>query len=227
MPTSRLLKAPKTNFGNLLLKKKNFLIKVYLTIAVQLLVTYIVVFMLRKYDTINQKIHKFWILWFILTLALLFGILYNKLPIAVRLLCYFIFSILIGFNCIATIKYISRDSIKLGLIGTFCIFIIMTLIAFILAALGVNLSFLSFVLSACLSALLIAGIIMIFIPTSSFARKIYFAAGLILFSIFIAFDTNTMIQPDYIWKDDYINASVGIYLDIMNVFTDIVGFDNS
>jgi len=44
--------------------------------------------------------------------------------------------------------------------------------------------------------------------------------GLALFSVFIVYDTNQILQKDY--YGDFITASMDYYLDIINIFVKLV-----
>jgi FtsH-binding integral membrane protein len=46
--------------------------------------------------------------------------------------------------------------------------------------------------------------------------------GLGLFSVFIVYDTNQILQKDY--YGDFITASMDYYLDIINIFIKLVNF---
>ena len=51
------------------------------------------------------------------------------------------------------------------------------------------------------------------------------AIGLILFSVYIVYDTNTILQKDY--YGDYITASLDYYLDIINIFVRLLNYNRN
>jgi FtsH-binding integral membrane protein len=51
------------------------------------------------------------------------------------------------------------------------------------------------------------------------ANKFLAMIGVLLFSIYIIYDTNKILQRDY--KGDFIAASLDYYLDFLNLFVDI------
>jgi modulator of FtsH protease len=74
--------------------------------------------------------------------------------------------------------------------------------------------------------LLIISIVQFFIIQSSFLYKILVICSLMLFSVYIVYDTNSILQRDY--GGDFISASLAYYLDIINIFSNLLsvsGFD--
>ena len=50
--------------------------------------------------------------------------------------------------------------------------------------------------------------------------KLLAAIGIVIFSAYIIYDTNTILQRNY--SGDFITASLDYYLDILNIFTKLV-----
>jgi FtsH-binding integral membrane protein len=50
-------------------------------------------------------------------------------------------------------------------------------------------------------------------------NKLLALIGVVLFSMYIIYDTNKILQRDY--KGDFIAASLDYYLDFINLFADI------
>ena len=60
----------------------------------------------------------------------------------------------------------------------------------------------------------------IFFPFGPLATTIYGAVGSIIFSLYIVYDTDNLIKRfDY---DEYIWASISLYLDIINLFLSLL-----
>jgi hypothetical protein len=51
------------------------------------------------------------------------------------------------------------------------------------------------------------------------ANKLIAMVGILLFSMYVVYDTNKILQRDY--KGDFISASLDYYLDFLNLFVDI------
>jgi FtsH-binding integral membrane protein len=62
----------------------------------------------------------------------------------------------------------------------------------------------------------------IFIPTSSLTKKIAIIFSLLLFSVYVVYDTNSILQRNY--YGDFITASLDYYLDILNIFANLLSF---
>ena len=67
-------------------------------------------------------------------------------------------------------------------------------------------------------------IVQIFIIQSSLLYKIIVVSLLMLFSVYIVYDTNNILQRDY--SGDFITASLDYYLDIINIFSNLLSLSN-
>jgi FtsH-binding integral membrane protein len=52
-------------------------------------------------------------------------------------------------------------------------------------------------------------------------NKILSFVGIILFAMYVIYDTNTILQRNY--SGDFVTASMDYYLDIINLFTNFLG----
>ncbi|XP_030563705.1 protein lifeguard 1 [Drosophila novamexicana] len=80
------------------------------------------------------------------------------------------------------------------------------------------------ILIACLMALLIFGIVAIFMH-GKIITLIYSSLGAVLFSIYLIYDTQLMMGGGHkyaISPEEYIFASLNLYLDVINIFIDIL-----
>jgi hypothetical protein len=90
---------------------------------------------------------------------------------------------------------------------------------------GVNLGFqFAAFLFYALLLLIIVQIVTLFSGTSSMFIKGFSIFGLILFSLYIIYDTNNILQREY--YGDFITASLDYYLDVLNIFIDLVALNN-
>ncbi|XP_058794120.1 protein lifeguard 4-like [Phymastichus coffea] len=74
-------------------------------------------------------------------------------------------------------------------------------------------------LFSCLFILMIGGLLQIAIP-SSFMEQLLCIGGAMLFSFFIVFDTQLLMEN--LSPEEYILATINIYLDIINLFLNIL-----
>lgn len=222
---SGMIRADKTGFGKRLQAKSGFLAAVYLTLAVQLAITAAVVAYLRKRPELYEKLNRLWILWLVLTIGILLLIGFIPgMPLPVKIALVAVFSVILGFTMLAASSKVDAQAIRAGIVSVAAIFVVMSAVGVGLAALGIDLGFMIFVLLAALIALIITFIVMMFIPVAKTAVKAVLIVAMVVFSVFIAFDTNVMLQP---WYDlDFIDAAMGLYLSVLNLFNDILAYDS-
>jgi FtsH-binding integral membrane protein len=71
-----------------------------------------------------------------------------------------------------------------------------------------------------LLALIIAKLVNMLGPRLSAVKKVLAYIGLGLFSLFVVYDTNQILSRDY--RGDFITASMDYYLDILNLFSNLL-----
>lgn len=217
-----LLFAPKQNFGKLLIQKKGFLMSVYLLMVAQLAITAAVVTTMRKFPGLQEKVSKHFFLWLFLTIGLVLGMTLVPLPTPVKILLFAILSVLIGMTMLAASTRVPPEMIRAAIFSTLGLFVSMTVLALIFGMMGINLGFLWFVLFVALLALVIARIVAAFVGVKKETAKLLLMAGIALFSIFICFDTNQLLLSN---SRDVVDGALGLYLDIVNLFSNILGLD--
>lgn len=218
-----MFRANKAKFGTRLISRSGFLAKVYLALAVQLAITAAIVTFLRHRPALQERIHKYWLLFFLLNLALIILLSWVPMPLPVKLLLFIVFAASLAFTLHATSQRVSPESIRAALASTTGIFLTMTAVAFLLAAAGIDLGFLSFALLAALIGLIVTYLVLFFLPVSRATVKAILLIGMVLFSVFIAFDTNVMLQPQSP-RNDFLDAAIGLYLDLINLFSNVLSF---
>ena len=224
MARRNVLSAPKQNFGKLILQKKNFLISVYLLLAIQVAITAYTIHHMRKNETLYNKVRKYFWAWFIASLVLVVILAMVPMPIWMKLVIFSGLSVILGMNSIAASTKIPVEVIKTALYGALSIFTFMTVLGFVLAAMGVNLQFLSFILLIALFCLVIGLLLTHFMKVSSKIHKALLIFGIVLFGIFVGYDTNLMLQPGY--AEDIVSAAFNLYLDILNLFSQMIGLES-
>lgn len=218
----RMAKA-KGDFGQLMYSRRGFVAEVYGMLALQVAITAIVAGYLRQHQATYEAVHKYFILWLILSIVLICVLGMVPMPPMMKLLVLSLFSLTMGLNCIAASKQVPESVIKVALLATLGIFVGMSVVGILLLSLGVDLNFLRYVLLAALFGLVMTQLVLLFVPVSKPVYKVILGFGLTLFSIYVAYHTNVMIQPGY--YGDAIDASVGLYLDTLNIFTHMVGIN--
>ena len=118
-----------------------------------------------------------------------------------------------------------EEVIHTALLGTMSIFGIMFALGVFMLLSGIKLGFKTgLILFYGLLFLIIARLVNYFTAKSSAFAKGLTIFGLLLFSVYIIYDTNTILQKNY--NGDFITASIDYYLDIINIFVKLVSLNN-
>ena len=204
----------KKNLLPLLKEKQGFLILVFANLIVQLGITYY--FFLKT----NLKNKKY--LWpiIIAQFAIILIIGFIPMPSWLKWILFCIFSS-IGGVLLSIIKTPTNSNIIQGaILSALSIFVFMVFAGAALITFGINLGFkFGMILFFLLLLLIIFQLGSIFFNTIHGLKKIFAYLGLVLFSIFVIYDTNTILQRNY--YGDFITASMDYYLDIINIIMDI------
>ncbi len=208
------------NFFKLLDEKKGFLMMVFANLIVQLGITY---YVMENSKNEKEKLDiKMWIVLVIGLFALIFVISLD-LPLWLKTLIFTIFSSLIGYMLSFLRNRVDPTIIKTAIFGTMGIFGTMFSFGLIMILFGVELTqrFGGWLLLVLLLYIIVK-IVTLFMGNYSNFVKGFLVFGLTLFSVFIVYDTNQILQKDY--YGDFITASMDYYLDIINIFVKLVNF---
>jgi FtsH-binding integral membrane protein len=184
---------------------------------------------LGKNDSFQNFIKAHPLLFIFIVLApilLIIALALLPLPMYIKLVILTLFSICFGILLSVTSRYITTDLLNIVFIITMGIFVIMFIIGLLLAGFGYDLFWLGAILFFTLLVLLIVGIVMLFTHPDNKALRIRAILVVILFSVYIIYDTNQIIMRDYF--GDYVTAGIDYYLDFLNVFVNLMElFSNS
>ena len=75
-----------------------------------------------------------------------------------------------------------------------------------------------------LLGLILIRLVSLFSGALSGFSKLLTVIGILLFSAYIIYDTNVILQRNY--SGDFITASMDYYLDIINIFVNLLSFNN-
>lgn len=159
-------------------------------------------------------------------LLIIFILALVPIPSWLKFILFSIFSACFGIMFSILNSVVSKDVIKTAIFGTMSIFGLMFLFGAVMVMFGIQLGYqyASFLFCALL-LLIIIRIVVLFMSKSSMVMKGLAVVGLILFSLYVIYDTNHILQRDY--SGDFITASLDYYLDILNIFINLVSFDSS
>ncbi len=197
--------------------KKDLLVATFANLIAQLGITYYVM----THTTLEkEKDHTTLKLQFIglfIFQLILVGYIITPMESWKRLLCFSVFSVSYGLMLSYLTLFISPDIIKMALLGTGAIFASMFSIGLMLLLSGIQLGykwglFLFF-------SLLFYIVFQIFAHfyTVPITYKTILTIGIVLFSLYVIYDTNQILQRNY--NGDFVTASIDYYLDIINIFT--------
>ena len=212
------MKANKTmNFVKLISKKRVFLLQVFANLITQLGITYGV----SKSGFKNDNMLTL----FAFQIGIILILAFIKIPPIVKFVLFCAFSISFGLQLSIFNKTSYEDLVNFAIIGTICIFVGMAAVGTLLSFFEINLG------DMFASALLYLLIVLIIVQLVVTYTKKYDAhiraisgAGLFLFSLFIIYDTNHILQRNY--DGDFITASMDYYLDIINTFYNVLNLNN-
>lgn len=148
------------------------------------------------------------------------------MPPIVKFIVFAIFSYTFGLNMSHLKTKYDEKIIDVALKGALAIFGLMLAVGVVLVGGGIHLGYqFGTFLFWILLALIIAKVVNLLGPQSSAAEKVFAYIGLGLFSFFIIWDTNEVLSRDY--RGDFITASMDYYLDILNLFSNLLGIDDN
>jgi FtsH-binding integral membrane protein len=215
-----------TQLFKLISEKRGFFALILATLVSQLYITYYVSENVKIEDEdeknkdtkkFNSKLIGAYIAAFVLILILAFITMPPWLKFILFSLFSGAFGVILGYRK----SGVDPAIIKSALVGTGSIFVAMFAFGVALIASGIKLG-LRFGLGLffALLFLIIVSIVQIFIAESSFLKKIIVIASLMIFSLYIMYDTNSILQRNY--NGDFITASLDYYLDIINIFSGLL-----
>ncbi|CAJ2633075.1 bi1-like protein [Trifolium pratense] len=201
----------------------SFIRKVYTIITFQLLLTIaiasviVLVHPVSNFfkESIPGLVLSIFLFIFSLILICLLSCFHQKHPLNYVLLLILTVSmaIPIGLTCSSTSGKIILESVVL----TAAVVVSLTLYTFWAARKGHDFSFLGPFLFGALIVLIVFGLIQILYPLGKLSHMIYGCVGAIIFCGYIVYDTNNLIKK-YSY-DEFIWASVALYLDVINLFS--------
>lgn len=143
---------------------------------------------------------------------------HQKHPINLVLLGLFtvFLSLTVGISC----AYTKGRVVLEALILTAAVVFSLTGYTFWASKKGKDFSFLGPILFASLVVLILFGFIQMFFPLGPLSTTIYGGLGAVIFSGYIVYDTDNLIKR--FTYDQYVWASVVLYLDILNLFLSLL-----
>jgi len=215
-----------TQLFKLISEKRVFFALILATLVSQLSITYYVSENVKIEDEdegtketkkFNSKLIGAYVAIFVIILILAF----ITMPPWLKFILFSLFSTAFGVILGYRKSGIDPGIVKTALVGTASIFVAMFAFGVALIASGIKLGFkFGLGLLIALFFLIIITIVQFFIPESSLLKKILVIGSLMVFSLYIMYDTNNILQRNY--YGDFITASLDYYLDIINIFSGLL-----
>lgn len=204
---------------SLIHEKAGFLSSVFATLAVQILIVALVAYYLIQKTPALTTVKKWFFLFVIAMFVLILVLVFVPMHPALKFVVFTLFSMLIGCLVAIASSRVSKEVVYASIAGTFAIFIAFFLLGLFIVASGINISWLGAVLFFALIILIIVRIVFSFIKDHKHKTKRIFAIfGLIIFSLYVMYDTFNILQRDY--YGDFITAALDYFLDVINIFLD-------
>jgi FtsH-binding integral membrane protein len=207
------------NFNSLVRKKKVLLKCIFSTLIAQIIVTTIVVYFLYKFRKIHLTLNLLtFLIVFGINIYLIFLMIRKNVTFNTRLMYFSIFSVLNGLIIGSLTRYFSPIDIKIALLSVLTIFILFFLFGALTVMFKMDLSWLGIILFICLVALIIRYLVMFIYPVKRETYKMINTFGIVLFSLFIMYDTNKILMRYKNTKVDCVRGALDYYLDLVNLF---------
>ena len=212
-----------SNLFNLITSKKELFIMIFANLIVQIGITYYVMEKTNIGPNNKDTKNKITFLSFVqIGLILVLGLV--PMPSWLKFIIFCVFSAIWGYMFSSVRSIVGEENVKMAMMGTISIFALMFAFGVGLILSGIRLGYkFGLMLFYSLLTLIIFKIMQIFIPTSSLTKKILVIISLLLFSVYIVYDTNSILQRNY--NGDFITASMDYYLDILNIFSSLLSFE--
>jgi FtsH-binding integral membrane protein len=162
---------------------------------------------------------------FLAQIAIIFIIILVPMPEFMKFALFCLFSYTFGLALSRYKEKYSADTINTAVQGAMSVFGVMLATGVALSAGGIHLGpkFGAFLFWALLF-LIIFRLIFVLGAHMSQMHKILSFVGIMLFALYVVYDTNLILQRNY--NGGFIRASIDYYLDIINLFSNILGSNN-
>ena len=211
-------------FKDLIISKQDLLKCIFGTLIFQILVTTLVFNHVRNnpknYKKIFDKIDTVPLILLLvaLNIFLIFVMVAFNINFYIKFIVFILFSVIQGLFLGAALKYVDHGIINTALISTISIFLVLLVLGLIITYFHLNISWLGIVLFISLISLIIIQITSLFIHESKATNRLATIFGLIIFSLYILYDTNNILLKYKNSNVDCITGALDYYLDIVNIF---------
>lgn len=203
--------------------KAPFMGAVIALMIAQLLVTLYVMQKLYTNERLQKLLLSSWIYTlaaFLAPLVIIVILAFVPMPMYAKLVLFTTFSVSFGVLLSMSRRLLRPELVRVALLATLGVFIAMFVFGMVLAGFGYDVFWLGAILFVALIIALISGIVMLFTDPDQKTVRIRAILIVVLFSLYVLYDTNQIIMRDY--SGDYVTASIDYYLDTINLFVFIM-----
>jgi len=222
------------DFIKLMRNKKELLNCIFFTLVTQILITMGFIKLLSVTESITHlkdiyksKISFFILLLFlIISLILIFIMILSKLSYFQKYLVFILFSFIEAFFIYLILSRFSDDIIKFAFYSTIMIFILLFIFGLIIVYFGYDLGWMGLILFIAIFTLIIGQLISLFFKNTKTYNKFLALCGLIIFMLYIIYDTNNILLKYQNNHDFCILGALDYYLDFINIFINLLKFSS-
>jgi len=215
---NKIVKSDFSQLFKLLYVKKFFFMLILINLLIQVAITYYVHINFNRVElTKNDKVRRLLIIGAHI-LSFVFIIILDVVPMPnwLKFILFSLFSVTMGIILEDIKHYVDEEIIRTAFIGSISIFVLLFAFGLALIASTIQLPYkIGLGLFFALLVLLISSIIQYFIYLSSILKKTVLGFTLLLFSLYVVYATNIIVQRDY--GGDFITASMDYYLELFNI----------
>lgn len=209
------------NLLELVADKKQFLVLTFINLIFQLGITYYL--MMRNTVGLDSKENRSAMTTFMFILQLVIIVVLSFVPMSpfLKFVLFCLFSATFGISLSIIKTEANVKIIRAAIVSTLAVFATMLSFGVFLVIFGIQLSVgVGFWLLMALLFLIVFQIASLFLGSYTMFAKGLTVLSLMIFSGFVVYDTNMILQRNY--YGDFITASIDYYLDIINIFLDLL-----
>ncbi|GAQ83562.1 transmembrane BAX inhibitor motif-containing protein [Klebsormidium nitens] len=200
-----------------------FIRKVYGILTFQILLTLVTVGTVVAVPTLRDFIVNTPGLYLVLAISpiiLIFPLACYSQSHPLNLVLLAVYTIALSLSVGVIASFTAAPIVFEALLLTFIVVASLTAYTFYAVRQGADFSYLGPILWVSVLVLIGWGFLQIFFPMGHVSRTIYAALGALVFSVYIVYDTENLIKRHS--YDEYIWASVMLYIDVLNLFINLL-----
>ena len=223
------------NFVKLMRNKKELLNCIFFTLLTQVLITIVFIKVFYNIEDIthlkeilnSSKIYiLLLILFFIIGLILIFILISSNLTYFQKYIVFILFSLIEAFFIYLILSRLNNEIIQFAFYSTILIFISLFIIGLIVVYFGYDLGWMGIILFISLLILIIIQLISLCFKDLQIYNKFIAISSIIIFMLYIIYDTNNILLKYKNNNDFCIIGALDYYLDIINIFINLLRYSS-